>query len=203
VGSSQRRSGRGFDRAHGVTTHAVLFLSDLDPDAVGEARSHATHYEAVPPPAFSNLLACVPEDVIRTSTFVDAGAGMARAVLLASEYPFKAIVGIELSPGLHQIAQENLARASGIETRCRDVRIVRADARRARFPRGDLVVFLYNPFDGEALDDVLDRIAERHGGGRVWMLYHVPEHSDRIFARAYELVEAIPDGDVYRSIPSG
>jgi hypothetical protein len=36
-----RMTGRGFDRDYGVTTHAVLFLDDLDPDAVGDAGADA------------------------------------------------------------------------------------------------------------------------------------------------------------------
>ncbi|MBV8489826.1 MAG: class I SAM-dependent methyltransferase, partial [Candidatus Eremiobacteraeota bacterium] len=146
---------------------------------------------------FCGLLAHVPSGAIPNATFVDVGAGMGRAVLLATEYPFQAVIGIELSPSLHEIARDNVARVRGLATRCRDVRLVRADARRARFPRGDLVVFLYNPFDGQALDDVLDRIAERSGGGSVWVLYHVPVHGDRLVARGYEVAIETQDGTVY------
>jgi len=180
-----------------VTTHAVLFLNDLDPERYGEARSHATHYEAVPVLEFEKLLSHVPGETIRRSTFVDVGAGMGRAVLLASQYPFKSILGIELSPALRAIAGENVASARGLEVRCRDVRLVNADARNARFPRGDLVVFLYNPFDAEALDDVLDRIEGRAGGGSEWILYHTPVHAERILRRGYELAAELRDGAVY------
>lgn len=194
-----QRSGRGFDRKHGVTTHAVLFLTDLDPETLGDAHAHATHYEAIPQAAFAALLSCVPQEAIPNATFVDVGAGMGRAVLMATEYPFKTVVGIELSPGLHQIALENIERAHDLQTRCRDVRLVRADARRARFPGGDLVVFLYNPFDGDALDDVLDRLAERRAGGRVWLLYHTPVHAERIAAREYVRIAELPDGSAFVS----
>jgi SAM-dependent methyltransferase len=190
-------SGRGFDRRHGVTTHAVLFLSQLDPERHDEAHAHATHYEAVPPAALAALLALAPRETIARSTFVDVGAGMGRAVLLASEYPFAQIVGLELSPALYEIASDNVRRAQRLQTRCRDVRLVRADARKARFPRGDLVVFLYNPFDGAALDDVLDRLAERPKRGAEWILYHTPVHAERLVARGYALVAQTPDGAVY------
>ncbi len=190
-------SGRGFDRRHNVTTHAVLFLSDLDPEAYGEARSHATHYEGVPILEFRALLDALPDEAVRDSTFVDVGAGMGRAVLIARERPFKAILGIELSPALHAIATENLASATGLAVRCRDVRLVCSDARRAHYPRGDLVVFLYNPFDAEVLDVVLDRLAEREGRTREWILYHTPEHAARIEARGYRLAAEVPSGRAY------
>jgi len=198
VAKSDRASGRRFDRDHGVTTHAILFLSDLDPDATGDAGAHATHYEAVPVPAFRSLMAAVPDADIRTSVFVDVGSGMGRALMLASEYPFKQIVGIEISPGLAGIAKENVAKAYDLATRCRNVRLIRADARRRQFPRGDLVVFLYNPFDGTALEAVLDRLAERRDAGSEWILYHTPVHAERLSDRGYQLVAELPESRVYR-----
>jgi SAM-dependent methyltransferase len=158
-------------------------------EARGDAYAHATHYEPVPVEAFAELLACVPEAFVSASSFVDVGCGMGRALLLASEHPFKQVVGIELSPALLAIARENLASAHGLRTRCRDVRMRRGDARRFRFPRGDLVVFLFNPFDHEVLRSVLERVvASRRSGDRVTLLYHVAVHRDVVadFAAAVQ-----------------
>jgi SAM-dependent methyltransferase len=153
-------------------------LGQLEP-ASGDAYTHATHYEPVPVEAFEELLARVPEAFVRAAAFVDVGCGMGRALLLAVEHPFKQVVGIELSPALHAIARENLATARGLAVRCRDVRICRGDARCFRFPKGDLVVFLFNPFDHEVLRVVLNRIVgSRRAGDRVTLLYHVPVHRD-------------------------
>jgi len=197
VGSSQRAAGRRFDREHGVTTQALLFLGELGTER-GEAYAHATHYEPVPVADFRGLIRRVPKDVIRASTFVDVGAGMGRAVLLAREYPFKQIVGVELSPHLAEIARDNLARGHGFDLACRDVRLVRADARKRQMPRGELVVFLYNPFDAQALDAVLDRIAERRDAGSVWLLYHTPVHGDLVVARGYEIIATLSGFAAYR-----
>ena len=143
-----RSSGRRFDRVHGVTTQALLMLGQLEP-ASGGAYAHATHYEPVPVEAFAELVATLPEELVRTAAFVDVGCGMGRALLLASELPFRQVVGIELSPALHAIARENVANARGLQRRCRDVRIRRGDARRrprhaplsrGRASRGDLRV---------------------------------------------------------------
>lgn len=196
MGSTKRAAGRRFDREHGVTTQALLFLGELGTER-GEAYAHATHYEPVPIADFRALVRRVPKDVIRASTFVDVGAGMGRAVLLAREYPFKQIVGIELSPHLAEIARENLARGHGFDVVCRDVRLIRADARKRRMPRGELVVFLYNPFDAEALDAVLDRIAERRDACGVWLLYHTPVHGDLVLARGYETVATFSGAAAY------
>jgi SAM-dependent methyltransferase len=195
---SERADGKRFDREHGVTTEALFFLGELDDERIDEARSHATHYEPVPAAAFAALLALVPAEAIASSTFVDVGSGMGRAVLLASEYPFRCIVGIELAASLHAIALENLESATRFDMRCRDIRLVRADARRYRYPRGPLVVFLYNPFDGEALEDVCARIQARAHSAADWIVYHTPVHADVLLARGYEEVARINEGAVYR-----
>jgi SAM-dependent methyltransferase len=197
VGTTKRAAGRRFDREHGVTTQALLFLGELGAER-GEAYAHATHYEPVPISDFRALMRRVPNAFVRAATFVDVGAGMGRAVLLAREYPFKQIVGIELSPQLLEVARENLARAHGFDVACRDVRLLRADARKRRMPRGELVVFLYNPFDAEALDAVLDRIEERAYARDVWLLYHTPVHADFVVRRGYETVATFSGAAAYR-----
>ena len=53
-------------------------------------------------------LATDPSDV----TFVDFGSGKRRVVLIAAFFPLKAIIGVELSRELHEIALETLRRAS-------------------------------------------------------------------------------------------
>jgi SAM-dependent methyltransferase len=189
-----RSSGRRFDRTHSVTTQALLMLGELEKTS-RDAYAHATHYEPVPVEAFGELLGRIPEPLVRAAAFVDVGCGMGRAVLLASERPFKQVVGIELSPALHAIACENLANASGLRTRCRDVRIRRGDARRFRYPSGDLVVFLFNPFDDEVLRVVLERIVgTRRAGDRVMLLYHVAVHREVVAEYAGEALYDGPAG---------
>ncbi|MDE2481300.1 MAG: class I SAM-dependent methyltransferase [bacterium] len=172
--NSERSSGRRFDHDYGVTTHAVLFLTDLEPEAVGDAGAHATHYEAVPVAEFRALLAHVPSELVARATFVDIGAGMGRAMLLASTYPFRQVCGIEVSPSLYEIAKENLANARVPKRRCKDLRLTRDDARIWHYPPGDLVVFLFNPFDAEALRPTLASILGRREPGVTWIVYHTP-----------------------------
>ena len=115
-----------------------------------------------------DALALPPE----RTTLVDLGAGMGRVVLHAAARPFRQIVGVEISPALHEIAKENRRDFRG-ELRCRDIRLVRADAAGFAFPRGDLAVYLYNPFRAVVLGPILDRLA---AGPRreVAVLYHTP-----------------------------
>jgi SAM-dependent methyltransferase len=200
--AKSRSGGRRFDHDYGVTTHAVLFLTDLDPDAAGDAGAHATHYEAVPVADFRALIAALPQAALPDAAFVDVGAGMGRAMILAAEYPFKEVCGIEVSPGLYEVAKENLETARKRGLRCRDVRLQRGDARIANYPPGDLVVFLFNPFDAEALRATLASVADRRDRGATWLLYHTPVERAVIDGLPeWQLVAELPSGVVY-ALPS-
>ena len=196
---SGRRAGQRFDADHRVATEALVFLGDLDPEAIGPNIEHATHYEPTPVGDLDALLPHVPFALERT-TFVDIGSGMGRAVLLAARHPFRQIVGLEISGALHAVACDNLAAVDRDALRCRDVRLVRGDAADYRFPRGDLVVYLYNPFGAAVLAPMLERLA---GGParEVALVYHTPAERDVVEAHeAYELVAEIPIGAVYRLV---
>ena len=64
-------------------------------------------YQPTEPTLFEEMLASLKID-FRNFTFIDLGSGKGRALLLASAYPFRRIVGVELLPALNRIAQENL-----------------------------------------------------------------------------------------------
>jgi SAM-dependent methyltransferase len=195
--TSGPRAGRRFDADLGVTTEALIFLGDLDPEAIGPNIVHATHYEPTPVGELAPLLELVPIALAGT-TFIDLGAGMGRALMLAARLPFRQAIGVEISPALCEVARENLAKLPRDGLRCRDLRIVRADAAAYRFPRGDLIVYLYNPFDGAVLADVLDRLA-RDATGDVALVYHTPVAREVVEAHAcFELAAESATGAVYR-----
>ena len=195
---SGRRAGQRFDAEHGVTTEALVFLGELDPDAIGPSLEHATHYEPAPVAQANALLDASPLAPER-ATFVDLGAGMGRVVLLAARRAFRAVIGVEISPALVEIARENLATVRDPRRVARDVKIVRADAASYAFPRGDLVVFMYNPFRGPVLADALANLRTTAERREAVLLYHTPVERDIVDAtEAFELVADMGFGMVYR-----
>jgi len=190
-----RRQGQRFDAEHGVTTEALIFLGDLDPEAVGPSIEYATHYEPTPVDEFARLLAhstLAPEG----ATFLDIGSGMGRVALLAMRAPFKQIVGVEISPALHEVALENLATYRTTTRACGDVRFVRADAATFAPPKGDLVVYLYNPFQAPILAAVLERLLAEPR--EIVLLYHTPLERATIEATgAFDLVADLFFGVVF------
>ena len=93
-----------------------------------------------------------PEDV-----FVDFGAGKGRVVFLAARYPFRRVVGVELSPELSAVARANVRRNLA-RLRCRDVQIVTSDVLDFAIPDDLTVAFFFNPFRGEIFASVIERL---------------------------------------------
>ena len=199
---SGRRAGQRFDAEHGVTTEALVFLGELDPEAVGPSLQHATHYEPTPVAEAEALLDASPLAPER-ATFVDLGAGMGRVVMLAARRPFRAVIGVEVSPALVEIARENLTAAREPRRVARDVKIVCADAAGYVFPHGDLVVFMYNPFRAPVLRAVLAALRARPAAHEVVLLYHTPiERAEIDAAGGFELIADLGFGVAYRRASS-
>jgi hypothetical protein len=90
---------------------------------------------------------------------VDLGAGLGHVVLLASMLTGARGIGIEMEPAYVRSARE-CARSFGLSR----VLFLQQDAREADFSDGS-VFYLYTPFTGTILTDVLDRL-RREGAGR-------------------------------------
>jgi SAM-dependent methyltransferase len=108
--------------------------------------------------------------------FIDLGSGKGRTLLMASEYPFKRIIGVELLPGLHRVAQENLSKYKSDSQKCRDVVAVRQDARDFEFPQDPIVLYMFNPLPRAGLEQVMARLerSARENPREVYVLYHNP-----------------------------
>jgi SAM-dependent methyltransferase len=108
--------------------------------------------------------------------FVDLGSGKGRSLLMASDYPFKKIVGVELLPSLHAIARENLRRYKNESQKCFALEAVCADATAFPFPDVPLVVFLFNPFPESGLRRVITNLelSLRARPRPICVLYHNP-----------------------------
>ncbi len=136
---------------HGIRTSGIVPLDEL-----GIAGPDRVNYKPAPWLALRRALprrSVTPDDV-----FADLGSGMGRVVFQAARwYPFRRVIGVELSARLHRVAQANIARNRG-RLRCPDVRLVNADVLDYPVPADLTVVFLDNPFTGDLFAAVLDRL---------------------------------------------
>jgi SAM-dependent methyltransferase len=117
-------------------------------------------YQPVPPDLFHEIMASLSNNMdVREFTFVDIGSGKGRALLLASTYRFRRIIGIELLPQLSSIAQKNIRRFSERHPNLSSIEALCGDATEFSFPMSPLVVFLFHPLPRSGLKSVLSNLA--------------------------------------------
>ena len=182
-----------FDRKHHVNTDGSIQLSNLDINNAN--RQHGQRYEAVPADVFHHMLGFLPPIEHEKFTFVDFGSGKGRALLLASEYPFKRIVGVEFSSQLDQIAQSNIASYQSQTQKCTSLTTVCMDAVDFDLPLGDLVVFMANPFNEPVMARVLNNIGRsgRIHPREIYIVYSNPQ-CDSLFESAEFLTRLTKKG---------
>lgn len=145
-----------FDRQYGVDTEGSFegwtYLSDLDIPSSNWIDGH--DYTAIEPERFRRVLASF-QIAFEAFSFIDFGSGKGRALLLASEYPFQRIMGLEFSPELHRTAEENIRRYSSTTQKCRDVQSLNVDFVEFALPPEALVLFFFNPCHPRVLSRVV------------------------------------------------
>jgi SAM-dependent methyltransferase len=188
-----------FDVENGVRTSGLVAGRHLKS---GHAHDrHATAYYGVAPSVFHKLVErwkqTHPAAEIGETTFVDVGAGMGRAVLLAAEMPFRQVIGVELHPALVRTARRNVAawrKAGRVKA---PVRVEQADAVEFAFPEGPALLFLFNPFGAVVMRRLLKALRAAYAPDEVDVLY-VNDEQACVFEQARGFVRLF-GGKVPRS----
>jgi SAM-dependent methyltransferase len=109
-------------------------------------------------------------------TFLDLGCGKGRTLLMASDYPFRRIVGVELLPNLAYVAEENLRVYKSESQKCFSIECVCADAVKFPLPGTPLILYLFNPFPETGLRQFLGHLERSiiENPRPVCLLYHNP-----------------------------
>lgn len=114
------------------------------------------------------------------TVFVDMGSGKGRALLVASEFPFAKIVGLELSDNLHRIAQDNVARYKPASQKCAAFELKCMDALDYAYGDEPVVLFLFDPFGREILEQVMANLEAslRAKPRDATVIYVYPQYED-------------------------
>lgn len=207
-----------FDQEKGVRTSGLIPGRYLKTGHKHDR--HATAYFGVAPSVFRALLRrwvrtrpCAP---VEEFTFIDIGAGMGRGMLLAAEYPFRRIEGIELNPRLAGIAEQNIRSCRSPGREGTSMRVTCGDAVEFKVGRGPCLMFLFNPFGASVMRRLLERLASvfARRPGQLDLLY-VNNEQERIieqqrgFTRLFlgqvkrSRADAIADHKIMANQPDG
>jgi hypothetical protein len=197
-----------FDRRYGIDTATKVAATELRvPDPGSKAALHAVGYQPTGVSALHQILQAIPLDFANW-TFVDIGAGKGRALLVGSHYPFRRIIGVELSPHLVEIARRNLAAYSDPAQRCLALECVCGDASRYRLPdEGNVLLYLYNPFGEPIMRMFLETMGEAAASARnrqIWIAYANPLLKELFESAAFLASVPNPIGlALYRVVADG
>ena len=163
---------RWFDIKHGTDTAQSVPLADLD--IRSENRQRGVRYTPTPARDFKKLMNTLhfPGD----SVFVDLGSGKGKTLMMASEFGFKRVVGVEFSPELCEKARRNWSiYRKGVETGP-NFEIVNSDVVDYEIKDDENVFFMFNPFDAVVMSKVIQNLdaSLKKQPRRMWIIYCNP-----------------------------
>jgi SAM-dependent methyltransferase len=135
----------------GVNTRAFAGRS-----VIGYNNTDYIHYVPTRYRHIYNIINSI-KTITENDVLLDYGCGMGRVLVVAAKYPFRKVIGVEISPLLATISEENIRRA-GSKLNCRDVQVVTVDAASYSPPAEVTCFFLYDPFRGELLSRIIGNI---------------------------------------------
>ncbi|WP_161914789.1 class I SAM-dependent methyltransferase [Methylosinus sp. C49] len=129
--------------------------------------------------ALTDILRRIP--ISPEDKFLDIGCGKGGVVCYAADFPFKKVAGVEVESWLVDIARNNVSTLN-LEDR---VEIIHQNALEFDMYKDFNVFFLFNPFDIDIYDAVLEMIfntikSRGHGERPVWLLCYGASNFDTI-----------------------
>jgi hypothetical protein len=149
----KREVSERFDERFGTNTSRTFQWSDLD--ATGGDVPSLWRYYPITRAGFDPPMDAI-DIPLDGFTFVDLGSGKGRALLFAADWPFRKIIGVEIAPALHAIAEQNVNLYSSPSQQCTRFELVCSDAAVWEPPDDDLLVYVFQPFP----EDVFARVME-------------------------------------------
>jgi hypothetical protein len=176
-----------FDLEHGTDTSGLIAAEDLL-DNRRRKNIHNTGFYATAPSMFQQAFARLDID-FEKFTFVDLGAGKGRIMLLASNFPFQRVLGVEFVPELHAIATRNIALYQPAVRQCHDVQCILSDVRDFDFPDAPLVIFMWHPFVGPVFEKVMTNLEEslQRNPREAYLVYLKPQYEHLVIERVPSL----------------
>lgn len=141
-------------------------------------------YQPTDPSLFHEMMSKLEIDFSQF-VFIDIGSGKGRVLVMAADYPFRKVIGVELMPELHRIAQENIRRYKSDSQRCFAVESICADACDFIFPPQPMVIYLFNPLPKAGFAKLSANLENSlsQNPRPIFVLYHNPLLEHALLAR--------------------
>jgi hypothetical protein len=171
-----------FDRQYGTDTSGFVPTQAIVSEKM--LQSQINPYSASQPSIIRHAIAT--RGATHEYAFIDLGCGKGRAMIVASEFPFHSISGIELSPFLAKIARRNIETIQRSFPMRPPLTTIEGNAITQPLPNGKLVFFFYHSFGEELLSQLIRMLemAISNGNGPIFFIYYNPVHGNLLDASA-------------------
>ena len=135
-------------------------------------------------------------DLPKNGAFVDLGSGKGRVLLIATQFGFTRIIGVEFSRELCEVARANVTTFARKTQVTPGIQIVESDVANYLIEPEYNVLFMYNPFDAVVMAKFLVnlRTSLTQFPRKLWLIYHYPLHQEAIIKS--ELFRACQEFDL-------
>jgi len=176
-------SDHAFDLRYGLDTCKDASLEQLSIESENKEKGSCYQPTRVLPlrRLFQELQPLIPPE----SVLVDLGCGKGRVLLVALEFDFKAVRGVEFAHELCEIARKNYTAFQAKKPIRTDCQIIEGDVAAYAIRPDETVFFMFNPFDESILGRVLDNLAAslRARPRKVLIIYYNPRGAQVIECR--------------------
>ncbi|MDB4655438.1 class I SAM-dependent methyltransferase [Flavobacteriales bacterium] len=183
------------ERELGIQTLGAHAPAELSIEADSKMGGHL--YQPSSSVIFERAMNALPFN-FGDKTFLDIGSGKGRALVLAAEAGFKKVIGVEYATELNDMAHVNIEK---VKTRFPNTEFVleEGDALTFAIPEEVDVIYLFNPFDEEALTRLIKNLKPSFTSIKPrYLVYVHPVHCQVIEAQLGNPVEVIKN---WKGIP--
>lgn len=177
-----------FDIRYGIETHKWVQLDNLTIESVNKESGYCYQPTRVRPlrELFQAIMPLVPAE----GALVDFGCGKGRVLIVASEFGFKEVIGVDFSKELCEIARSNCAVYKVRTKSLTEFHIIEADVADYAINPDDVVIFMFNPFNERVMASVLINICTslERSPRKILLIYHNPEY-DQVFGLCDDFVK--------------
>ena len=191
-----------FDLIYETDTSGIIAAWRLD-NKDSENWTLGNVYEPTPTLLFDSIFESLEIDFSNYS-FVDLGSGKGRVLLMAAQFPFNSIVGVEYAADLHLAALNNLDNIGKLSPKCKNITALHMDVLDLEIPEEATVIYLNNPFQGLIIHKIIEKIKQalRRKFRDIFIIYVNPQHSGMFDeAQWLESFSQTDEVKIYRAKP--
>jgi len=145
-----------FDFRYGTDTNKFSPLNRLD--IPSRNKEHGKAYMATRIMPLRKLFRQIKASLPPKPVLLDFGCGKGRVLMIAAEFGFRAVRGVEFAPELCVRARKNCAAFKSATGSATEFEIIESDVVDYLIRPDENVFFFYNPFDAVVLNEVLVNI---------------------------------------------